>query len=261
MPLTDWLGFSAGLVIATLTAPVGVSGAVFLLPVELSVLSVPSPAVTPTNLLFNIVAAPGALARYRTRGTLTGPLTRTLVLGTVPGVLLGALIRTFAVPGARAFHLLAALLLLSVGLWLYIGTLRRRSHDPRKPPSHAAITTLALTVGTIGGIYGIGGGSILGPILVARGLPVAKVAPAALASTFVTSLVGALAFLALAATAHTDTAPHWRTGLLCGLGGLVGGYLGARLQPHLPETALRLLLGTLATVLGVLYLTQALAHS
>ena len=51
----DWghltLGLIAGLVTATLTAPVGVSGAVFLSPVQMDVLMVPSPAVTPTNLL------------------------------------------------------------------------------------------------------------------------------------------------------------------------------------------------------------------
>jgi uncharacterized membrane protein YfcA len=46
-------------------------------------------------------------------------------------------------------------------------------------------------------------------------------------------------------------------GLLCGLGGLCGGYLGARLQPRMPETALRLLLGALAVGLASLYLTQA----
>jgi uncharacterized protein len=76
-----------------------VSGAVFLLPVQLSVLGVPSPAVTPTNLLFNIVAGLGALLRYRKRGLLGGPLTRRLVLGTLPGVVIGAVIRVFAVPG------------------------------------------------------------------------------------------------------------------------------------------------------------------
>jgi hypothetical protein len=44
---------------------VGVSGAVFVLPVQLDLLKVPSPAVTPTNLLFNVVATPGALLRFR----------------------------------------------------------------------------------------------------------------------------------------------------------------------------------------------------
>jgi uncharacterized membrane protein YfcA len=59
------VGFAAGMVIAAVTAPVGVSGAVFLLPVQLSVPHVPSPAVTPTDLMFNVIATPAALIRYR----------------------------------------------------------------------------------------------------------------------------------------------------------------------------------------------------
>jgi hypothetical protein len=46
------LGFFAGVAIATVSAPVCVSGAVFLLPAQLSVLHVPNPAVTPSNLPF-----------------------------------------------------------------------------------------------------------------------------------------------------------------------------------------------------------------
>jgi hypothetical protein len=43
-----------------------------------------------------------------------------------------------------------------------------------------------------------------------------------------------------------------------GARGLIGGYLGARLQTRLPERALRLLLGSLAIALAVLYLIQGL---
>ena len=50
--------------IAVITTPAGVSGAVLLLPVQVSILNVPSPAVTRTNLLYNIVATPGGLVRY-----------------------------------------------------------------------------------------------------------------------------------------------------------------------------------------------------
>jgi hypothetical protein len=46
------------------TTPAGVSGAVLLLPIQLSILHVPSPAVTPTNLLFNVAAVPGGLLRF-----------------------------------------------------------------------------------------------------------------------------------------------------------------------------------------------------
>ncbi|CBG67510.1 MULTISPECIES: sulfite exporter TauE/SafE family protein [Streptomyces] len=255
---TGLLGFAAGLLISVATAPVGVSGAVFLLPVQVSVLGVPSPAVTPTNLLFNVVAGPGALLRYARTGRLGGPLTRLLIAGTVPGVVIGAVIRVFAVPGPRVFRLFIAALLLPLGLWLWWRTLRPAAQRDIGQPTHRATATLALAVGVAGGIYGIGGGSLLGPILVGRGVPVATVAPAALASTFVTSVVGAATYALLSLTATGDVAPDWLLGLSCGTGGLIGGYLGAHLQPHLPETALRLLLGALAVAIGTLYAVQLL---
>ncbi|MFF2774017.1 sulfite exporter TauE/SafE family protein [Streptomyces sp. NPDC058052] len=259
-------GVLAGLLISVVTAPVGVSGAVFLLPVHLSVFGVPNPAVTPTNLLFNVVAGPGALWRYRRDGALRGPLARRLVAGTLPGVVAGAVIRVYALPGPTVYRLLIAGLLLPLGVWLCARTLlpARRPRPapsggaPTAEPSPGGLTALALVVGVVGGIYGIGGGSLIGPVLVARGLPVARVAPAALATTFVTSVVGAATYAVLALAGTGDIAPDWWLGLACGLGGLVGGYLGARLQPRLPERALRLLLGTLATTIGALYAVQAL---
>ncbi|GGZ44595.1 TSUP family transporter [Streptomyces poonensis] len=259
----DWsagvLGLAAGVLIALVTAPVGVSGAVFLLPVQLSVLGVPSPAVTPTNLLYNVVAGPGALLRYRRNGLLYGPLTRRLLAGTLPGVVLGAFIRVFAIPGPAVFRLLVAALLLPLGLWLIVRTLRPTIASTPAEPSPRTVTALAVAVGTVGGIYGIGGGSILGPILVGRGVPAAQVAPAALTSTFLTSLVGAGTYGLLSLTGGSGIAPDWLLGLACGLGGLIGGYLGAHLQPHLPERLLRLLLGALAAVVGALYAAQTLS--
>jgi uncharacterized membrane protein YfcA len=246
-------GFAAALLIATITTPVGVSGAVFLL----NLLHVPNPSVTPTNLLFNVIAGPGALLRYRRTGQLTGPLARRLVAGTVPGVVLGAVIRVYVLPGPRAFRLVVAAVLLALGSWLIVRTLRPAT-GPSARMSGRRITVSALAVGVIGGIYGIGGGSILGPILVGSGIAVAEVAPAALASTFVTSVVGALTYAMLAVNATGSIAPRWSVGIACGLGGLVGGYLGARLQPHVPDRQLRLLLGVLAVVLAVLYVVEAL---
>ena len=256
LSLTLLEGFLAGLLIATATAPVGVSGAVFLLPIQLDVLHVANPAVTPTNLLYNIVCGPGALWRYRRAGQLTGPLARTLLSGTVPGVVIGAFIRVHLVPGATAFRLIAAVVLLSIGLWLIERSVvhRERAFAVLSP---AQMTGLAFAVGIIGGIYGIGGGSIIGPILVGTGMAVAAVAPAALAATFITSIVGAATYGPLALTATGSIAPDWPVGIACGIGGLIGGYLGALLQPSLPETALRLLLGFLAVAVGVMYLTQA----
>jgi hypothetical protein len=115
------------------------------------------------------------------------------------------------------------------------------------------IVALALAVGTIGGIYGIGGGSILGPILVGLGFSVVEVAPAALASTFITSIAGVLAYAILSLRVSGSIAPAWGVGLAMGIGGLFGGFVGAGLQSRLPEQLLRRGLGGLALVLGVRY--------
>jgi hypothetical protein len=61
---TEIAALAAAYAIAVLATPAGVSGAVLLLPFQVSVLGTPSPAVTPTNLLYNVVATPGALYRY-----------------------------------------------------------------------------------------------------------------------------------------------------------------------------------------------------
>jgi uncharacterized membrane protein YfcA len=86
-------GAACGLLIALVTTPAGVSGAVLLLPVQLCVLHVPSPAVTPTNRLFNVVAAPGSLLRFWRERRLFKSLSALLIAGTLPGVIVGAIIR------------------------------------------------------------------------------------------------------------------------------------------------------------------------
>lgn len=249
-------GFLAGLLVATFTAPVGVSGAVLLLPVQVGLFGVPSPAVSPTNLLYNVVAVPGALLGYLRAGRGWLPLARSILIGAVPGVALGAVVRVLVLPDGTLFRVLVAGLLFVLGAWLLI---RDRHTVPPDAAglSNRAVTGLGLTAGVIGGIYGIGGGSLVAPVLIVAGLDLARVAPAALASTLVTSCAGALVFTVLALTGHPESAPHWWLGLACGLGGLVGGFLGASLQPHIPQRALRLMLGVLAVALALVMLATA----
>jgi uncharacterized protein len=67
VPDTGWtevVALVAAYLIAVVTTPAGISGAVLLLPFQVTVLGTPSPSVTPTNLLYNVVATPGALYRY-----------------------------------------------------------------------------------------------------------------------------------------------------------------------------------------------------
>ena len=107
---------------ALATTPAGVSGAVLLLPIQLSILHVPSPAVTPTNLTFNVASVPGGLLRFRHERRLFNKLTLLLVAGTLPGVVAGAVIRVELLSSNGAFTLVAAGVLLPLGLWLALGS-------------------------------------------------------------------------------------------------------------------------------------------
>lgn len=260
-PLLLVAAFGVGLLVAVVTTPVGVSGAVFVLPVQVSLLGVPSPAVTPTNLMFNLVSIPGALARYRRGGSLRSPLTRLLVAGTIPGVVVGAVIRVVVLPDPRPFKIVVAVLLLPLGAWLLLKTRAPTTRPaPDDAPGSRAVFALALCAGLIGGVYGVGGGSLISPILVGRGMPTAVVAPAALTSTFITSAAGAATFVVLAAvTGDAAIAPIWALGLALGLGGLIGGYLGARYRTLVPERVLQAVLGVLAVGTAILYLADAAA--
>lgn len=256
------------LAVASLTAPAGVSGAFLLLPFQMSVLNYNSPSVSPTNLIYNIVAIPGGLYRYIKEGRMAWPLTWVVVVGTLPGVFLGSWIRISYLPDPKAFKFFVGLVLLYLGVRLaseFTGrsenkksqntaleqkfkerverlkaesskkisaglpadaVVRTRSFSLKKIEydfwgetysfGTMTIFTLALVVGLIGGIYGIGGGAIIAPFCVSiLGLPVYTVAGAALAGTFLTSIAGVIFYQLLAATAvgaSASVAPDWALG-------------------------------------------------
>jgi hypothetical protein len=150
--------------------------------------------------------------------------------------------------------------LIPLGCWLAV-TRSARAGESARPVRLIpvpALAVLAATVGCVGGIYGIGGGSILAPILIGDGRPPAEVAPAALASTFITSLAGVVTFTVLSLNRHGPIAPDWPTGIALGAGGLAGGYVGARIQGRLPDRAIRRILGVIVIAIGTRYLWAAL---
>jgi uncharacterized protein len=258
---TEIVALAAAFAIAVLATPAGISGAVLLLPFQVGVLGTPSPAVTPTNLLYNIVATPGALYRYWRQGQTGGRLALVLITGTVPGVIAGSVIRVELLPGPRVFDLVVAAVLVPLGVWLAFTrhAPRGEAARPAWPVPAFMLIALAAAVGCIGGIYGIGGGSILAPILIGTGRPASEVAPAALASTFVTSVAGVITFTVLSVHQHGAVAPDWPTGIALGVGGLAGAYVGARIQSRLPDTAIRRIVGILVVAIGARYLWAGLA--
>ncbi|MEE4243711.1 MAG: sulfite exporter TauE/SafE family protein [Desulfopila sp.] len=118
------------------------------------------------------------------------------------------------------------------------------------------IFSLSLVVGVVGGIYGIGGGAIVAPFLVAFfRLPVYTVAGAALMGTFVTSIAGVYFYQALAPYyPELAIAPDWLLGFLFGIGGIAGMYLGAHCQKHISATVIKWMLAVIIAATASKYL-------
>ena len=245
------------------------------------------PGVSATNQVFNIVACPSGVWRYWREGRLLGPLTLLMALGTLPGVFAGALIRVTLLPDASRFALFAALVLLYmagrllVDVWRSRGERSGRGRGGAAPcrvvrfgmrefvfasgqetfrVSCRAIVFLSLVVGLVGGIYGIGGGAIMVPFLIAFfGLPVHAVAGASLFCTFLTSVAGVCFYSLLAPFWPTlGVRPDWLLGLFLGAGGVGGMYLGARCQKFVSARALKYLLAAILLFTAVRCLGQAL---
>jgi uncharacterized membrane protein YfcA len=87
-----------------------------------------------------------------------------------------------------------AAVLVPLGAWLALTRPTRPGTEPRaaRTVPLPVLILLAAAGGCVGGIYGIGGGSILAPILIG------------------------------------PVAPDWPTGIALGIGGLVGAYTGRR---------------------------------
>jgi len=284
-----WLPILVGFGISCLTSMGGISGAFIILPFQMSVLGFTGPAVSPTNLLFNIVAIPSGVYRYYREKRMIWSLTWLIIIGTLPGLLLGVFIRISYLPDPRAFKFFAGLVLLYIGGKLCLDTIKPKNNNtvasmnPQEQEhykvtplefnikrirfnfdnvdyyvSTPALFFLSLVVGIIGGIYGIGGGAFIAPFLVSVfGLPVYTVAGAALMGTFITSVFGVLFYTIIAPFySHTSLAisPDWTLGLMFGVGGAVGMYVGARIQKFMPAIAIKIILTVCILAIAIKYI-------
>jgi uncharacterized protein len=272
----------AAMVIAFFTVMGGVSGAFLLMPYQISILNILTPAASATNHIYNLIAIPGGLIRFIQEKRMIWPLSLVIVIGTLPGVILGAYIRVNYLKRIDHFKYFVGIVLLYICFKLIHNLvqqvkLKKNEESGLKSGKkssanqsdfqlkavrfsryriqftyqhrdyHASIlqlSGLSLVIGTIGGIYGIGGGSIMAPLLVSYfGLPVHIIAGAALFSTFITSITGVLSFQVLAYYFPTQLiSPNWSLGISFGIGGMIGSYFGAKLQKKIPEIWIKLIL-------------------
>lgn len=300
--------FGVAFIVSLFTSTAGVSGAFLLLPFQISVLGFTGPAVSPTNLFYNVVAIPSGVYRYMREQRMSWPLTWVIIIGTLPGIFIGAIIRILYLPDPKNFKFFAGCVLLYIGLRLFYSMVKKNdlalekataaeerfyaeqenkaATDENEYHQTAGVKTikvsltrfsysfygeiftfntiallvLAFIVGIVGGTYGIGGGAIIAPFLVAFfGLPVYTIAGATLMATFATSIAGVVFYAGIAPFfAHTGLAiaPDWTLGALFGAGGFLGIYCGARLQKYMPAKIIKIVLILTLLFVAMRYLTK-----
>lgn len=241
----------AGFLVAACCTPAGVSGAFLLLPVQVHAFGAPSPRVSATNLLYNAISTPAGAIGYWRSDRLDTHLARSLLLGTVPGVVAGVAIRSTALAAEERFAVVSGVVLGVLGARL---VLEAAGWQPRRPVEEdrtiplARLVAVGVAGGFIGGVYGLGGAAVIVPWLVqVERIPMRRISGAGLVITLVTSIVG-LATFALASWLDLGQAdaPDWAAGLALGLGGVAGALVGVRLQPRIPVGLLKALLGIAA---------------
>jgi uncharacterized membrane protein YfcA len=269
--------------ISFFTSMGGVSGAFMLLPFQISILNYTAPSVSGTNQLYNVVAIPSGVWRYIKEKRMVWPLAWAVIIGTMPGVFIGAWIRLAYLPDARNFKFFAGLVLLYIGIKLLQDIIKKSGSNKKKPDITGefivtdtslslkrvkfkfngenfsfpvfGILILCFIVGILGGIYGIGGGAIVAPFFVTFfKLPVYIVAGAALMGTFATSIAGVAIYQILSAFyTNLNVAPDWLLGISFGIGGFFGMYLGARCQKYFPSYVIKLILCVSMLFISVKY--------
>jgi uncharacterized membrane protein YfcA len=278
---------AAAFVISLVTSTAGVTGAFLLVPLQVSVLGIVSPSASATNHLYNVLAAPGGARAYARQGRLIRPLAAILIVGTLPGIFVGIVLRLRFLPEPGPFKLFAGSVLMALGVTVLLRAAARRAVrdaadadaevrdvrlswrrleyafgstvyrvDPR------ALAVFSWLVGAVGGCYGVGGGVFTSAYLIGIcRLPVHTTAAATLLATFCGSLAGTLGFAIVSAMGPGGgpaVGPLWTLGLAMGAAGWLGGRTGARLQRRLPSSIIARGLAVLLVALGVAYVARVL---
>ena len=291
-------------IISFFTSMGGISGAFLLLPFQVSILGFTTPAVSSTNLLYNTISIPGGVYRYIKEGRMLWPLSGIIIIGTLPGIISGTLIRIHYLHNPNDFKLFVGIVLLYIGIRLLKDILTSRKSKPknisaenrfrkqiqgnqRENTKHKpvpmvsvkritvkkfiyefneqefsinvpALSCVSFFVGIIGGIYGVGGGAIIAPLLISLfNLPVYSIAGAVLMSTFITSLAG-VGFYEILSLHYSinSISPDWILGLLFGIGGFAGMYAGAKFQKYFPASIIKWILVCCILFIAVKYMIE-----
>lgn len=235
------LGAGSGVLVGFVLGLVGGGGSILAVPLMVYLVGVPSPHVAiGTSALAVAVNAATGLANHARAGTVKWRCALIYAAAGIAGAFAGSTAGK-AFDGQRLLFLFAIVMVI-VGIMMLRG--RKQAGDPDAQcgrESAPKVVTYGLGTGVFSGFFGIGGGFLIVPGLVAStGMP--------MINAIGSSLVAVTAFgLTTAFNYALSGLIDWMLALAFILGGLLGGFGGARLAKRLSNTH-----GRLTTIFAVL---------
>lgn len=234
-----------GAVAGVMSGLFGVGGGTVLVPGLVLLLGLAQHHAHATSLAAIILTAPAAAIGFALDDAVSWPAAVVLACGAVAGAYAGAAIMHRLSP-TRLRVAFAVLILLAAARLLISVDLKAGDVQPALDPALlGGLLLLGLAAGILSSVMGVGGGVIMVPAMV-------------LLFGFGQHVAEGTSLLVIVPTAITGAWRHtrngytaWRLGLLLGLGGVLGGLLGAQIALSLSAQWLQRLFALLLVVTGV----------
>lgn len=261
-----------GLITAFVGALMGLGGGVILVPVLLLMASsfdafqwaTPQAIVGVSLIVMIFTGLSSTLAYLKVKRVdyKTGFL---FLIGSIPGGVIGAWLNQYI--DAESFQLYFGFLMIFISILLVfkkkkpakkeltgtnVRTFEFNGIEYKYKVNKVAAIVLALIVGTLSGLFGIGGGSIMVPAMILLfGFPVHIAAATSMFMIFFVSIFGSITHIALG---HVP----WEYVLFFIPGAWFGGKLGAKVNQKLSGNSLEWILRGLLIIIGIRMIIQGL---
>lgn len=234
-----------GALAGTVSGALGVGGGIVLVPLLVLFQKMEQKQAQATSLVMVAMAAVAGAMVYLVAGAVAWAAAAFVLIGSLVGALAGSAL-------VQRTH--NSVLQIAFAVVLVIAAVRLLWSPEQNPGLQApsltaglgvALVVVGLAMGLLSAMFGIGGGIVLVPVLtsllgfgqyVAAGTSLAVMAP--------TALLGAVRLTSPGLT-------QWDRGALLGLGGIVGGIIGARLALALPVDIVTYLFAVLMVITAV----------
>jgi uncharacterized protein len=259
MLVANSMTIAAGGIVGAVLGLIGGGGSILAVPLLVYGVGVASPhvAIGTSAIAVSVSAFSNLITHWRV-GNVSWRCAGVFSLAGVVGALIGSSVAK-AVDGHRLLALFGVLMV-AVGLAMLRNPKAIETPEIRLTFATArklapALVATGLGVGLLSGFFGIGGGFLIVPgLMAATGLPITR--------AIGTSLVAVTVFGATTAANYAASGlVDWRVAMLFIVGGVVGGFLGVALGNALSRRkgALRVIFGVTVVVVGIYVSARALS--